>query len=185
MDNIHLKETLTIEFKSDLKCLPDNDIIEAVVAFANTDGGDFYLGIEDNGDITGLHPKHEKIDTLTQLFDEAPSKSDNDESTLTHITDTDDPLDQTSEISGVNLEELKAIQAELKKAIEEDSFTDTNPLENAGDSQSKGKSLVKATKQGRAFSNGSMTKTFLDCTILGFVTAAMGFGWLINIINHI
>ena len=132
----------------------------------------------------------EKIDTLTQLFDEAPSRSDdsfslNDESTLTHITDTDDPLDQTSEISGVNLEELKAIQAELKKAIEEDSFTDTNPLENAGDSQSKGKSLVKATKQGRAFSNGSMTKTFLDCTILGFVTAAMGFGWLINIINHI
>ena len=133
---------------------------------------------------------NEKIDTLKQLFDEAPSKSDdyfslNDESTLTHITDTDDPLDQTSEISGVNLEELKAIQAELKKAIEEESFTDTNSLENAGDSQSKGRSLVKATKQGRAFSNGSMTKTFLDCTILGFVTAAMGFGWLINIINHI
>ena len=132
----------------------------------------------------------EKIDTLTQLFDEAPSRSDdsfslNDEDTLTHITDTDDPLDQTSEISGVNLEELKAIQAELKKAIEEESFTDTNSLENAGDSQSKGKSLVKATKQGRAFSNGSMTKTFLDCTILGFVTAAMGFGWFINIINHI
>lgn len=68
MDNIHLKETLTIEFKSDLKCLPDNDIIEAVVAFANTDGGDFYLGIEDNGDITGLHPKHEKIDTLTAFI---------------------------------------------------------------------------------------------------------------------
>ena len=78
---------------------------------------------------------NEKIDTLKQLFDEAPSKSDdyfslNDESTLTHITDTDDPLDQTSEISGVNLEELKAIQAELKKAIEEESFTDTNSLEN-------------------------------------------------------
>ena len=131
----------------------------------------------------------EKIYTLKQLFDEAPSSDDsfplNNESTLTHITDTDDPLDQTSEISGVNLEELKAIQAELKKAKEEESFTDTNSLENAGDSQSKGKSLVKATKQGRAFSNGSMTKTFLDCTILGFVTAAMGFGWLINIINHI
>lgn len=32
MDNIHLKETLTIEFKSDLKRLPDSDIVEAVVA---------------------------------------------------------------------------------------------------------------------------------------------------------
>ena len=142
--------------------------------------------------LNSMNPKataDEKIYTLKQLFDEAPSRSDdsslNDESTLTHITDTDDPLGQTSEISGVNLEELKAIQAELKKAIEEESFTDTNPLENAGDSQSKGRSLVKATKQGRAFSNGSMTKTFKDCTILGFVTATMGFGWLINIINHI
>ena len=158
----------------------------------------------DFDDLQGKNPYHgnylnsmnpeattsKKIDTLIQLFDEAPSRSDdsfslNDESTLTHITDTDNPLDQTSEISGVNLEELKAIQAELKKAIEEESFTDTNSLENAGDSQSKGKSLVKATKQGRAFSNGSMTETFKNCTILGFVTAAMGFGWLINIINHI
>ena len=40
-------ETLTIEFKSDKKPLPDNDIIDAVVAFANTEGGDLYLGIED------------------------------------------------------------------------------------------------------------------------------------------
>ena len=158
----------------------------------------------DFDDLQGKNPYHgnylnsmnpeattnKKIDTLIQLFDEAPSRSDdsfslNDKDTLTHITDTDDPLGQTSKISGVNLEELKAIQAELKKAMEEESFTDTNPLENAGDSQSKGRSLVKATKQGRAFSNGSMPKTFLDCTILGFVTAAMGFGWLINIINHI
>lgn len=158
----------------------------------------------DFDDLQGKNPYHgnylnsmnpeattnKKIDTLIQLFDEAPSRSNdsfslNDEDTLTHITDTDDPLGQTSEISGVNLEELKAIQAELKKAIEEESFTDTNPLENAGDSPSKGRSLVKATKQGRAFSNGSMIKTFLDCTILGFVTATMGFGWLINIINHI
>lgn len=135
---------------------------------------------------------NEKIDTLKQLFDEAPSESDNyfsldNENTLTHFADTtDDPLDQTSEISGVNLEELKAIQAELRKVIEEENTAmDTNSLENDGNSQSKGKALVKATKQGRAFSNGNMTKTFLDCTILGFVTAAMGFGWLVNIINHI
>ena len=56
--NIGFKESLTIEFKSDKKKLSDDDIIEAVVAFANTEGGDLYLGVEDNGDITGLHKTH-------------------------------------------------------------------------------------------------------------------------------
>ena len=32
-------ETLTVEFKSDRKGLPDRDLIEAVVALANTEGG--------------------------------------------------------------------------------------------------------------------------------------------------
>lgn len=58
MKNIGLSESLTIEFKSDKAKLPDNDIIDAVVAFANTDGGELYLGVENNGDITGLHDEH-------------------------------------------------------------------------------------------------------------------------------
>ena len=45
------KETLTIEFKSDIKKLSDSEIFEAVVAFANTEGGELYLGIEDNGEV--------------------------------------------------------------------------------------------------------------------------------------
>ncbi len=52
------KETLEIEFKSDLARLSDNDLIDAVVAFANTHGGDLYLGVEDDGRITGLHASH-------------------------------------------------------------------------------------------------------------------------------
>lgn len=52
------KETLDIEFKSDEKKLHDNELIDAVVAFANTNGGDLYLGVEDDGRITGLHPDH-------------------------------------------------------------------------------------------------------------------------------
>ena len=51
--------------------------------------------------------------------------------------------------------------------------------------QSKGKALTKATKQGIAFSNGSLTRTFLDCAVLCFVTASMGFAFLMNIISHI
>ena len=50
------EETLEIEFKSDEKKLHDNELIDAVVAFANTNGGDLYLGVEDDGRITGLHP---------------------------------------------------------------------------------------------------------------------------------
>lgn len=52
------KETLEIEFKSDVKRYPDKDIIEAVSAMANTNGGILYLGIEDNGIVTGLHKSH-------------------------------------------------------------------------------------------------------------------------------
>ena len=56
--NIGFKEDLKNEFKSDRKKLPDQDIIDAVIAFANTNGGDLYLGVEDNGEITGLHKEH-------------------------------------------------------------------------------------------------------------------------------
>ena len=49
------KETLTVEFKSDVRKYGDSDLFEDVVAFANTDGGDLYLGVEDDGTITGVH----------------------------------------------------------------------------------------------------------------------------------
>lgn len=52
------KESLTVEFKSDRKKLSDDVLIDAVVAFANTEGGDIYLGVEDDGSITGLHKDH-------------------------------------------------------------------------------------------------------------------------------
>ena len=52
------KESLTVEFKSDQKRLPDRDLLEAVVCLANSDGGDIYLGVENDGTPTGLHPEH-------------------------------------------------------------------------------------------------------------------------------
>jgi ATP-dependent DNA helicase RecG len=58
MRNIGFPESLTVEFKSDRDKLPDSEIIDAVVAFANTDGGDLYLGVEDDGVVTGLHNDH-------------------------------------------------------------------------------------------------------------------------------
>jgi ATP-dependent DNA helicase RecG len=51
-------ETLTVEFKSDRKRLSDVELVEAVVCLANADGGDLWLGVEDDGTPTGLHPDH-------------------------------------------------------------------------------------------------------------------------------
>lgn len=96
---------------------------------------------------------------------------------------SNDLMDQTREIDSVDLAELKAIQEELHRLYDEPN--EENTLENDGVSQSKGKTLTKATKQGIAFSNGSLTKTFLDCAVLCFVTASMGFVFLMNIISHI
>lgn len=62
---IPLKETLTVEFKSDIKKYGDTDLFEDVVAFANTDGGDLYLGVEDDGTITGVHKDHANPITLS------------------------------------------------------------------------------------------------------------------------
>ncbi|MBP5739223.1 MAG: ATP-binding protein, partial [Abditibacteriota bacterium] len=58
MNLIPDKESLTVEFKSDTVKLPDSEIFEAVVAFANTEGGDLYLGVEDDGTVTGVNKAH-------------------------------------------------------------------------------------------------------------------------------
>lgn len=65
---IPLRETLTIEFKSDLKKYGDADLFEDVVAFANTDGGELYLGVEDDGRITGVHPEHSNPISLSAFI---------------------------------------------------------------------------------------------------------------------
>jgi ATP-dependent DNA helicase RecG len=48
-------ETLEVEFKSDRACLNDDDLIEAFICLANANGGTLYLGVENDGSITGLH----------------------------------------------------------------------------------------------------------------------------------
>lgn len=61
-------ESLSVEFKSDLKKRSNSDIFDAVVAFANTDGGDIYLGVEDDGSITGVHSEHLNPTTLSAFI---------------------------------------------------------------------------------------------------------------------
>jgi ATP-dependent DNA helicase RecG len=60
-------ENLSVEYKSDKKCLPDRDLVAVVVSLANTEGGVLLLGVEDDGRVTGLHPNHENISGIPSL----------------------------------------------------------------------------------------------------------------------
>ena len=68
MRTIPVVESLEVEFKSDLKCYPDHDLIEEIVGMANTIGGVLFLGVEDDGTITGVHKKHKDAIGVTALI---------------------------------------------------------------------------------------------------------------------
>lgn len=72
------KESLSVEFKSEYKRggdgkpkphrLPDSELIDTVVALSNTDGGEIYLGVEDDGTPTGVHKEHRDATQLAALI---------------------------------------------------------------------------------------------------------------------
>jgi ATP-dependent DNA helicase RecG len=68
MRTIPRKEDLVVEFKSDKKKLSDNELIDAIVGLTNTDGGVLYLGVEDDGEITGVHQQHADEIGVTALI---------------------------------------------------------------------------------------------------------------------
>lgn len=61
-------ETLEVEFKSDAKGLPDRELVGAVVALANTEGGILLFGVEDDGTVTGVQPNHQDTAGLSALI---------------------------------------------------------------------------------------------------------------------
>ncbi len=65
--NLPPAESLTVEFKSDRTRLSDNDLVEALVCLANTEGGELWLGVEDDGTPTGLHAAHQSLSGLPAL----------------------------------------------------------------------------------------------------------------------
>lgn len=60
-------ESLTVEFKSDRKKLSDTDLIEALICLANAEGGELWLGVEDDGTATGLHADHHMLEGLAGM----------------------------------------------------------------------------------------------------------------------
>lgn len=63
-----MSESLEIEFKSDLKCYPDHELIDEIVGMTNTVGGVLYLGVEDDGTITGVHDHHKDAIGVSALI---------------------------------------------------------------------------------------------------------------------
>lgn len=58
-DLLESGESMTVQFKRGQQGdLNDNAIVEAVVCLANGLGGYLFLGVEDNGTVTGLSPRH-------------------------------------------------------------------------------------------------------------------------------
>ncbi|NCB38811.1 MAG: ATP-binding protein, partial [Erysipelotrichia bacterium] len=68
LELIRQGEHLALEFKSDRKCLSDNELIAAIMAMANTEGGTLLLGVEDDGTITGLHQNHLSVLTMPAMI---------------------------------------------------------------------------------------------------------------------
>ena len=68
MRTIPERESLVVEFKSDQRRLADEELIAAVVCLTNTEGGHIYVGVEDDGRITGLHQAHQNATTLAAMI---------------------------------------------------------------------------------------------------------------------
>ncbi len=60
LQEISQGEAVEREFKSDRKRLRDETIYEEIVAMANSVGGVLFIGVEDDGQITGAQPRHGK-----------------------------------------------------------------------------------------------------------------------------
>lgn len=60
-------ESLTVEFKSDRMGLSDRELVEALTCLANAEGGELWLGVEDDGTPTGLHANHENLVGLSGM----------------------------------------------------------------------------------------------------------------------
>lgn len=64
MKFIYLKESSTIEFK---RALTDR-VKHEIIAFANTHGGELYIGIDDDGSIIGLENAHETLEKVSNML---------------------------------------------------------------------------------------------------------------------
>ena len=87
-------ESLVVEFKGDWEGrsrssngLPDRELVAAVVSLANTRGGYLLLGVEDNGQITGLRPRHQDVIGMAAMIANKTNPALSVESSICDIGD--------------------------------------------------------------------------------------------------
>ena len=66
-------ETVTVEFKSWIKASSMKErinlAVEELIAFANSKGGTVYLGVEDNGEVTGCTGSYDLQNIVDSIYD--------------------------------------------------------------------------------------------------------------------
>ena len=113
------RETLSVEFKSDRNKLSDRELIEAITCLANTDGGELWLGVEDNGTPTGLHPERRLAGGFVGLVAARTSPSHDGAPECVPML----PHDRTSRASTFGLADVSA------QAVAGSTLQDFDPLE--------------------------------------------------------
>ena len=98
----------------------------------------------------------------------------------------EDEFEKTGEIDEVGIEELKQLVAQLKE-LDYD-----NEEKEQSETPSKGKVLKKVNPNYKEHKEDipnddikEITNAFINCFVLALITAAIGTGWLLFIINHI
>lgn len=62
--NMQIKESPTVEFKRELT----DAVKREIIAFANTQGGELYIGIEDDGTVIGLNNAHKTLEAVSSML---------------------------------------------------------------------------------------------------------------------
>lgn len=62
--NMQMKESPTVEFKRELT----DAVKREIIAFANTQGGELYIGIEDDGTVVGLNNAHKTLEAVSSML---------------------------------------------------------------------------------------------------------------------
>lgn len=101
-----------------------------------------------------------------------------------------DPLEKTAEIGDVDLETLRNYSKMLHEQMDE-----PKEAQSSSQANSNAKVLVKKTNQPMVYPGANessfsedmsqILQAFISCSILSFVTAGIGVGWLLYIIMHI
>lgn len=149
-----------------------------------------------------LNKRREILDNyFNRNYDDTPratryKKNNNYEENLENTTnikpfkDSDsDPLEKTSEIDNVGIEELKKLVAQLKELDYDNEEEDKESSKSTGKVLTKVAPGYKKTSQDnteiKPNDNKEIGTSFMYCFILSLITAVIGTGWILNIINHL